>query len=36
MAEACVRDAFWLPNRVLMAEEETTLEIASTIRGLRG
>jgi dTDP-4-amino-4,6-dideoxygalactose transaminase len=34
VAEACVRDAFWLPNRVLMAEEETTLEIASTIRGL--
>jgi dTDP-4-amino-4,6-dideoxygalactose transaminase len=36
VAEACVRDAFWLPSRVLMAEEETTLEIASTIRGLRG
>ena len=34
VAEACVRDAFWLPSRVLMAEEETTLEIASTIRGL--
>jgi dTDP-4-amino-4,6-dideoxygalactose transaminase len=34
VAEACVRDAFWLPSRVLMAEEETTLEIAATIRGL--
>lgn len=36
VAEACVRDAFWLPSRVLMAEEKTTLEIASIIRGLRG
>ena len=23
MAEACVEDAFWLPHRVLMSDEET-------------
>jgi dTDP-4-amino-4,6-dideoxygalactose transaminase len=35
VAEACIHDAFWLPNRVLLAEEETTREIASVIRGLQ-
>ena len=34
VAEACIHDAFWLPHRVLMAEEETTREIISLIRGL--
>jgi dTDP-4-amino-4,6-dideoxygalactose transaminase len=34
VAEACIHDAFWLPHRVLMAEEETILEIAALIRGL--
>jgi dTDP-4-amino-4,6-dideoxygalactose transaminase len=36
VAEACVRDAFWLPHRVLMADEGTIREIAGVIRGLRG
>jgi dTDP-4-amino-4,6-dideoxygalactose transaminase len=35
VAEACVGDAFWFPNRVLMAEEETIQEIAELIRRLR-
>jgi dTDP-4-amino-4,6-dideoxygalactose transaminase len=34
IAEACIRDAFWLPHRVLMADEETIREIASSIRDL--
>jgi len=34
VAEACVRDAFWLPHRVLMGDEETTEAIAAAIRGL--
>ena len=34
VAEACIRDAFWLPHRVLMADEETIREIAAIIRGL--
>jgi dTDP-4-amino-4,6-dideoxygalactose transaminase len=34
VAEACIRDAFWLPHRVLMGDEETTREIASAIRTL--
>ena len=34
MAEECVRDAFWLPHRVLMGSEDTTREIASAIRKL--
>jgi dTDP-4-amino-4,6-dideoxygalactose transaminase len=32
VAEECVRDAFWLPCRALMGDEETTLEIAGAIR----
>jgi hypothetical protein len=36
VSEACVRDAFWLPHRVLMADEGTIREIAGVIRGLRG
>lgn len=32
VAEACVRDAFWFPHRVLMGDEETTREIAAAIR----
>jgi dTDP-4-amino-4,6-dideoxygalactose transaminase len=35
VAEACVRDAFWLPHRVLMADEATIEEIAALIRSLR-
>jgi dTDP-4-amino-4,6-dideoxygalactose transaminase len=34
ISEACIRDAFWLPHRVLMADEETILEIAAVIRNL--
>jgi dTDP-4-amino-4,6-dideoxygalactose transaminase len=36
VAEACIRDAFWLPHRVLLAEEETIREIAAVVRGLQG
>jgi dTDP-4-amino-4,6-dideoxygalactose transaminase len=36
VAEACVRDAFWFPHRVLMGDEETTREIAAAIRNVRG
>jgi len=32
VAEECVRDAFWLPCRALMGDEETTREIAAAIR----
>jgi dTDP-4-amino-4,6-dideoxygalactose transaminase len=32
VAEECVRDAFWLPCRALMGDEETTLGIAGAIR----
>jgi len=32
VSEACIRDAFWLPHRVLMADEETTHEIAAAIK----
>jgi hypothetical protein len=32
VSEACVDDAFWLPHRVLLAEEETILSIARVIR----
>jgi dTDP-4-amino-4,6-dideoxygalactose transaminase len=32
VAEACIGDAFWLPHRVLMGDEETTREIAAAIR----
>jgi dTDP-4-amino-4,6-dideoxygalactose transaminase len=35
VAEATIRDAFWLPHRVLMADEETIREIAAVIRGLK-
>jgi dTDP-4-amino-4,6-dideoxygalactose transaminase len=31
-AEAYVKDAFWLPHRVLLAEKVTLLELAQTIR----
>ncbi len=33
VAEACVEDAFWFPQRVLMADDETLREIARAIRG---
>jgi dTDP-4-amino-4,6-dideoxygalactose transaminase len=33
VAEACIRDAFWFPHRVLLADEETIREIAAAIRG---
>ncbi|MGH9666534.1 MAG: DegT/DnrJ/EryC1/StrS family aminotransferase, partial [Bryobacteraceae bacterium] len=32
VAEQCVRDAFWLPHRVLMSPPETIREIAALIR----
>ena len=32
VAEACIQDAFWLPHRVLLAEEETIREIAGIMR----
>lgn len=32
VSESCVDDAFWLPHRVLLAEEETILSIARVIR----
>ncbi len=35
ISEACIRDAFWLPHRVLMADEETVREVAAVIRSLR-
>lgn len=34
VSEACVRDAFWFPHRVLMGDEETTREIAAVIRAV--
>ena len=32
VAEACIGDAFWLPHRALLGDEETTREIADAIR----
>jgi dTDP-4-amino-4,6-dideoxygalactose transaminase len=32
VAEACIRDAFWLPHRALLGDEETTREVAAAIR----
>ena len=32
VAEQCVTDAFWLPHRLLLADEETIVEIAGVIR----
>ncbi len=32
VAEECIRDAFWLPCRALMGDEETTREIAHAIQ----
>jgi dTDP-4-amino-4,6-dideoxygalactose transaminase len=32
VAEACVLDAFWLPHRVLLADEETIRAVAGLIR----
>lgn len=34
VSEACVRDAFWLPHRLLMAGEETIREVAGIIRAM--
>jgi hypothetical protein len=34
VSEACIRDAFWFPHRVLLADEETIREIAAVIRYL--
>lgn len=31
VSEACIADAFWLPHRALLGDEETTREIASAI-----
>jgi hypothetical protein len=33
-AEASIRDAFWFPHRVLMADRETVLEIAAVVRSI--
>lgn len=32
VAEACIGDSFWMPHRVLMGDQETTLAIAAAIR----
>jgi dTDP-4-amino-4,6-dideoxygalactose transaminase len=32
VAEECIRDSFWLPHRVLMADEASTLAIADILR----
>jgi dTDP-4-amino-4,6-dideoxygalactose transaminase len=32
VAEACVADAFWLPHRALLGDEETTREVAAAMR----
>jgi len=32
VSEACITDAFWLPQRVLMGDEETAREIVAAIR----
>jgi dTDP-4-amino-4,6-dideoxygalactose transaminase len=34
VAEACIRDAFWFPHRVLLADEDTIHEIAGIVRRL--
>lgn len=34
IAEACVRDAFWMPHRVLMSDDETIGKIVEAIRCL--
>ena len=31
-AEASIRQGFWLPHRVLLAEEETMREVADVLR----
>lgn len=32
VSEACITDAFWLPQRVLMGDEETTRAVAAALR----
>jgi len=32
VAKDCIRDAFWLPHRVLLADEETIRQVATVIR----
>lgn len=32
VAEECISDAFWLPHRVLMGDEESTREVAAAVR----
>jgi dTDP-4-amino-4,6-dideoxygalactose transaminase len=32
VAEACIGDAFWLPHRALLGDEETTREVAAAVR----
>ncbi len=34
VAEACIRDAFWLPHRVLLGTEEDSRAIASVLRAV--
>jgi hypothetical protein len=31
VAEACIGDAFWLPHRALLGDEETTLAVAAAM-----
>ena len=32
VAEACIRDAFWLPHRVLLGDEQNTAELIEVLR----
>lgn len=32
VAEACIADAFWLPHRALLGDEETTRQVAAAMR----
>ncbi len=34
VAEACIGDAFWLPHRVLLADQQTVIEVAEVLRGV--
>jgi dTDP-4-amino-4,6-dideoxygalactose transaminase len=36
VSEACITDAFWLPQRVLMGDTETTRDVAAVMRGAAG
>lgn len=36
VAEACIRDAFWLPHRALLGDQETTRQVAAAMRRAGG